>query len=256
MADIREEDFTRMQAQIIELRTANYDTEVKYQRQNNELEQLREKHSQVEKELEKSNKIIQKSKNRKEYALLLEENEGLQHQLRDHEEDFKLQNKTLLEEVTRIEDENKKLLDDIKNLKSGKEGDSTSTHESELRRLKAENAVLQKSLKSTQALHEAELQKSNGKDNLQTPAVSREPDADGEIPDTLKTGGDAVTTTDNGIQGQQLTLNEILDEFAQQINLTFETFCNDFELQCKRSEGQEGESVDNDESDAKSGDTN
>ena len=112
------------------------------------------------------------------------------------------------------------------------------------------------SITATQALHEAELKKSNDKENLQTPAVSREPDVDGEIPDTLKTGGGTNTTTDNGIQGQQLTLNEILDEFAQQINLTFEEFCNDFELQCKRPEGQEGESVDNDESDAKSGDTN
>ena len=46
-----------------------------------------------------------------------------------------------------IEDENKKLLEEIKNLKAGKEGDGTSTHEAELRRLKAENAVLQKSLK-------------------------------------------------------------------------------------------------------------
>ena len=255
MADIREEDFNRMQAQIIELRTANYDTEVKYQRQNNELEQLREKCAQIEKELEKSNKIVQKSKNRKEYALLLEENEGLQHRLRDHEEDFKLQNKTLLEEVTRIEDENKKLLEEIKILKAGKEGDGGSVHEAELRRLKAENAVLQKSLKSTQALLEADVQKSNDRENLPTPNVSKQTDVDGQVSDTLNAdeGANAAANNENK---QQLTLNDILNELTQQISLTFELFCNEFELRCKKSEGHEGGSVGNDVLDATSEDRN
>ncbi|XP_028408032.1 GRIP1-associated protein 1-like [Dendronephthya gigantea] len=250
MADIREEDFTRMQAQIIELRTANYDTEVKYQRQNNELEQLREKCSQIERELEKSSKIIQKSKNKKEYALLLEENESLQHQLRDHEEDFKLQNKTLLEEVTRVEDENKKLIEEVKNLKSGKEGDAFSSHEAELRRLKAENAVLQKSLKSTQASFEAEPQNVIDGENLQT-AVSKQPNAD----DDGQSTGENLTT-EKAVQDPQSILNEIIDEFTKQINLTFETFFHDFGLKCKTTEEQDVQSPDNNGSETTLGDNN
>lgn len=39
------------------------------------------------------------------------------------------------------------MIEEVKNLKSGKEGDGLPSHEAELRRLKAENAVLQKSLK-------------------------------------------------------------------------------------------------------------
>ena len=58
------------------------------------------------------------------------------------------------------------------------------------------------------------------------------------------------------MQKEQFTLDEILDEFAKQINLTFETFCNDFELQCQKTDGEEGGSVDKDLLDATPGDSN
>ena len=47
-------------------------------------------------------KSIQRSKKAKEYQLLVEENEGLLTRLHTQEEDFKLQNKTLLDEIANV----------------------------------------------------------------------------------------------------------------------------------------------------------
>jgi predicted transcriptional regulator len=103
---------------------------------------------------------------------------------------------------------------------------------------------------ATQALLETEVQKSNDKENLQSSATSKQTDENGELPDALNTGEEANATTDNE-SDQEITLKDILDEFTQQINLTFETFCNE-KVQCKSSDGQDG----SDEHDATSGDTN
>ncbi|PFX21337.1 GRIP1-associated protein 1 [Stylophora pistillata] len=93
---LSDEEFTRMQTQLIELRTLNYELESNCQRQQTELGQLQEKYLSQEKELQKANK---------EYAVLLEENENLQRQFQAQEENFKLQNQTLLEEISKRHEE-------------------------------------------------------------------------------------------------------------------------------------------------------
>ena len=47
---------------------------------------------------------IQRSKKTKEFQLLAEENESLQQRLHTQEEDFKLQNKTLMDELAKVVD--------------------------------------------------------------------------------------------------------------------------------------------------------
>ncbi|KAK2550953.1 GRIP1-associated protein 1 [Acropora cervicornis] len=145
-SSLSDEEFSRMQAQLIELRTVNYELDVNCQRQQSELDQLQEKYTNQEKELQKQYKIINKSKNRKEYAILLEENEKLQGQFQAQEDNFKLQNQTLLEEITKKQVETK----------GGSQADPGA--DSEIRRLRAENAAFQKSLTSCQQRYEAELQ--------------------------------------------------------------------------------------------------
>ena len=98
---------------------------------------------------------------------------------------------------------------------------------------------------------EADVQKSNDNEKLQTPNASKQTDEDGEVSDILNTeeGANAAVNNENK---QQITLSDILDELTQQISLTFELFCNEFELQCKESEGPEDGSVGNDVLDATS----
>ncbi|KAJ7379419.1 regulation of modification of synaptic structure [Desmophyllum pertusum] len=150
---LSDEEFTRMQTQLIELRTLNYELEANCQRHQAEIDQLQEKYGNQEKELQKANKIINKSKNRKEYAVLLEENENLQRQFQAQEENFKLQNQTLLEEISKLNDDNEKLQKQV----TAKDGGQDSGTDAETRRLRAENAALQKSLTNSQQRHEEEL---------------------------------------------------------------------------------------------------
>lgn len=93
---------------------------------------------------------------------------------------------------------------------------------------------------ATQALNEAEVQKTRNEDSLKTPA---EPHEDGQSHDTRSTEGVINTKTDEEISQQ--TFDKVLDEFTQTIAQTFETFCNDFELQRNKSGEPEEESVDN-----------
>ncbi|XP_068714216.1 GRIP1-associated protein 1-like [Montipora foliosa] len=153
-SSLSDEEFTRMQAQLIELRTLNYELGANCQRQQTELDQLQEKYITQEKELQKQYKIINKGKNRKEYAILLEEKENLQGQFQAQEENFKLQNQTLLEEITKLNNENEKLQKQV----AGKDGaQSDPGADMEIRRLRAENAAFQKSLTNCQQRYEAEL---------------------------------------------------------------------------------------------------
>ena len=90
-------------------------------------------------------------------------------------------------------------------------------------------------------MHEAELQKLTDKDNVQK---SGQPDEDGEISATQKADGDSHPTTGNGTEEKPRTLKEILDEFTKEINSTFETFCNGFNLQSKNTEEEQVECMD------------
>ncbi|XP_065909551.1 GRIP1-associated protein 1-like isoform X2 [Dysidea avara] len=139
---IGEEEFQRLQTQLIELRTANYQLKENNAKQNAELNQLQETLSSQTRELERANKALQKSKKAKEVSGLLEDNENLQKKIEAQENDFKLQNKTMMEEISQLTDQLKQATVAHEVVKN--------TENNDYRRLQAENAALKKSLESSQ----------------------------------------------------------------------------------------------------------
>jgi cytochrome c556 len=125
-----------LQTQLIELRTKNYELQEQKTKRDAEYQQLLDKYQSTNKELEKASKNLQKSKKAKEFQLLVEENESLQKRLYQQEEDFKLQNKTLMDEIGKVYEEREHLKKSARNEKDSPE----------LNRLKVENSTLQKSL--------------------------------------------------------------------------------------------------------------
>eukprot|EP00111_Clytia_hemisphaerica_P013819 TCONS_00040669-protein len=96
---LSDEDFNRLQNQLIELRTQNYELGNKVKKLETENAGLNEKHTVQEKEITKLQRLskfpgfqaITKSKSKKDIAELMEENERLSQQMQRHEDDFKLQ---------------------------------------------------------------------------------------------------------------------------------------------------------------------
>ena len=99
----------------------------------------------------------------------------------------------------------------------------------------------------------AGLQKLVDKDSPQKPS---EPDEDGESSATQETGEDASPITDDETGDKHRTMNEILDEFTEEINVTFETFWNDVERESKNIEVEDGECMDGEVSRGTSEDQN
>jgi hypothetical protein len=56
----------------------------------------------IEKELGNAQKVISKSKKVQQVQQVVKDNESLQYQLRNQEEEFRLQNQTLLEELSKV----------------------------------------------------------------------------------------------------------------------------------------------------------
>ncbi|XP_019851975.1 PREDICTED: GRIP1-associated protein 1-like [Amphimedon queenslandica] len=166
---IDQEEFTRLQTQLIELRTKNYELKEEQSKKDAEYKQLLSSNQQLNKELEKANKSIQRSKKAKEYQLLSEENEVLQKRLHTQEEDFKLQNTTLMNELAKVCEE-KEVLKKGGGAGGVASGDRGSSQE--LTHLQAENKALQKSLQTLQ-----EQLQSAGREGEQT---------EGEEPSTIK----------------------------------------------------------------------
>jgi len=149
---ISADEFTRLQTQLIELRTQNYEIAEKYRKTKDENNSLQERVESKEKELQKYNKLMKlpgfqaftKNKGKKSYNEVVEENERLALQMQRHEEDFNLQNKTLLEEVSRLSAERDEIENELKKLKDTRHHQHDESDE--LRRIKVENTVLHKKL--------------------------------------------------------------------------------------------------------------
>ncbi|XP_063289233.1 GRIP1-associated protein 1 isoform X2 [Pelobates fuscus] len=99
---LSEEEFQRMQAQLLELRTQNYQLSDNLRKNTQELSSLRQKHGTLEREFVKSQKALSKSKKAQEVEALLGENEMLQGKLQSQEDDFRLQNSTLMQELSKL----------------------------------------------------------------------------------------------------------------------------------------------------------
>ena len=60
------------------------------------------KNNVYEKELTNANKVIAKSKKAQEVQQLFKDNDSLQRKLQSQEEEFRLQNQTLLQELSKV----------------------------------------------------------------------------------------------------------------------------------------------------------
>ncbi|XP_059691299.1 GRIP1-associated protein 1 [Gavia stellata] len=110
------EEFQRMQAQLLELRTENYRLSDELRKNGAELSGLRQRVQVLDKDLAKANKALSKSKKAQEVEALLGETRMLQGKLQSQEDDFRLQNSTLLRELAKLcaqieglEEENQRL---------------------------------------------------------------------------------------------------------------------------------------------------
>ncbi|XP_004465058.1 GRIP1-associated protein 1 isoform X6 [Dasypus novemcinctus] len=165
---LSEEEFQRMQAQLLELRTNNYQLSDELRKNGVELTSLRQRVTYLDKELTKAQKALSKSKKAQEVEVLLSENEMLQAKLHSQEEDFRLQNSTLMAEFSKLCSQMEQLEQENQQLKDGTAqagaAQSGSLVDGELLRLQAENTALQKNV--------AALQERYGKEARRSPAAS------------------------------------------------------------------------------------
>uniref|UniRef100_A0A994J772 GRIP1 associated protein 1 n=1 Tax=Homo sapiens TaxID=9606 RepID=A0A994J772_HUMAN len=118
---LSEEEFQRMQAQLLELRTNNYQLSDELRKNGVELTSLRQKVAYLDKEFSKAQKALSKSKKAQEVEVLLSENEMLQAKLHSQEEDFRLQNSTLMAEFSKLSEKLKKKQESFCRLQTEKE---------------------------------------------------------------------------------------------------------------------------------------
>ena len=88
------------QETLLELKTRNYTLEDQARKQRSALGDATARVSVLQQELTKAKKAIDKSKKITEVQSILNENENLQRKLMSQEDDFRLQNQTLLNELT------------------------------------------------------------------------------------------------------------------------------------------------------------
>ncbi|XP_065715677.1 GRIP1-associated protein 1 [Patagioenas fasciata] len=96
------EEFQRLQGQLLELRTENYRLADELRKSGAELSGLRQRVQALDKDLAKANKALSKSKKAQEVEALLGETRMLQGKLQSQEDDFRLQNSTLLRELAKL----------------------------------------------------------------------------------------------------------------------------------------------------------
>uniref|UniRef100_G1TA80 GRIP1 associated protein 1 n=1 Tax=Oryctolagus cuniculus TaxID=9986 RepID=G1TA80_RABIT len=162
---LSEEEFQRMQAQLLELRTNNYQLSDELRKNGVELASLRQKVAYLDKEFSKAQKALSKSKKAQEVEVLLSENEMLQAKLHSQEEDFRLQNSTLMAEFSKLCSQLEQLERENQKLKDGSAGAVAAQVEphvdGELLRLQAENTALQKNVAALQERYEKEAGKTS-----------------------------------------------------------------------------------------------
>uniref|UniRef100_U3FCJ7 GRIP1-associated protein 1 n=2 Tax=Micrurus TaxID=8634 RepID=U3FCJ7_MICFL len=160
---LSEEEFERMQAQLLELRTQNYQLSDELRKNTTELNGLRQRVSYLDKEFAKAQKALNKSKKAQEMDALLSKNEMLQGKLHSQEDDFRLQNSTLMQELSKLCSQIEQLEKDNQILREGKTAVASegafpaSPVDGELLRLQAENSALQKNMAALQERYEKEV---------------------------------------------------------------------------------------------------
>ncbi|XP_071021314.1 GRIP1-associated protein 1-like isoform X3 [Oncorhynchus clarkii lewisi] len=177
---LSEEEFHRMQAHLLELRTQNYQLSDDLRKNTAELVAVRQKSVTLEKDYIKAQKALNKSKKAQEVDALLSENEMLQGKLHSQEDDFRLQNSTLMQELSKLCTQIEELEHENKDLKDGKvfqaesSSPTSSSVDGELLRLQAENAALQKKMTALQERSESAIKSQRGVDVSDTNASKME----------------------------------------------------------------------------------
>ncbi|XP_028307953.1 GRIP1-associated protein 1 isoform X3 [Gouania willdenowi] len=150
---LSEEEFHRMQAQLLELRTQNYQLSDDLRKNSAELTSVRQRNVVLERDFLKQQKALNKSKKAQEVEALLSENEMLQGKLHSQEEDFRLQNSTLMAELSKLCTQIEQLEQENQGLKEGGGASASIPTDAEMLRLQAENSTLQSKVKALQELH-------------------------------------------------------------------------------------------------------
>ncbi|CAB1424113.1 unnamed protein product [Pleuronectes platessa] len=171
---LSEEEFHRMQAQLLELRTQNYQLSDDLRKNTTELNAVRQKNVVLERDFVKAQKALNKSKKAQEVEALLSENEMLQGKLHSQEEDFRLQNSTLMTELSKLCTQIEQLEQENQELKEGGGGSANTAPpnpascpvDGELLRLQAENSTLQKKMKALQERYDKELPQRQGSQSV------------------------------------------------------------------------------------------
>ncbi|KAF6019328.1 GRIPAP1 [Bugula neritina] len=161
---LSEEEFHRLQLQLIELRTENYQLTDKCKKHENELSSLNIQYVNLDKEFQRASKAVNKSKKAKEFELLIQENESFQRKLQSQEEDFRIQNETLMQELGTLISKNEELEKAVINQdavdspsKPTPLEEDTSELKEEVTRLRAENTALQTNIGEIKTKFENEL---------------------------------------------------------------------------------------------------
>ncbi|XP_049608746.1 GRIP1-associated protein 1 isoform X5 [Syngnathus scovelli] len=216
---LSEEEFHRMQAQLLELRTHNYQLSDELRKNSAELTTLRQKNVVLERDFVKAQKALNKSKRAQEVEALLSENEMLQGKLHSQEEDFRLQNSTLMAELSKLcmqieqlEQENQRLKE-VEGVAASQPLPNTTSSpaDEELLRLQAENAALLKKVRALQEHCNAEQPRSVLSDGDQnaTSLKDRSVGANG-VPDVNSKGEEPASEGDNTTaQMEQTQLHEL-----------------------------------------------
>ncbi|XP_059379222.1 GRIP1-associated protein 1-like isoform X4 [Carassius carassius] len=226
---LSEEEFHRMQAQLLELRTQNYQLSDDLRKNTAELNSVRQKTSNLEKDYVKAQKALNKSKKAQEVDALLNENKMLQGKLHSQEDDFRLQNSTLMQELSKLCSQIEQLELENRRLREGQGlEEPASSHTSgpvdaELLRLQAENSALQKKLKALQEHADV----NDGKAALIDGSAGTngvQPDASGHSDDPSAPGNDQIDQAE--VQSIKLELRDNeLSEVALKLQTEMEEKC-------------------------------
>uniref|UniRef100_A0A3Q1B330 GRIP1 associated protein 1 n=1 Tax=Amphiprion ocellaris TaxID=80972 RepID=A0A3Q1B330_AMPOC len=154
---ISEAETSQNFAQLLELRTQNYQLSDDLRKNSAELNSVRQKNVVLERDFIKAQKsfLTAAGCSLQEVEALLSENEMLQGKLHSQEEDFRLQNSTLMTELSKLCTQIEQLEQENQGLKEGggasaaspPPNPASSPVDGELLRLQAENSTLQKKMK-------------------------------------------------------------------------------------------------------------
>jgi len=156
---LSDEEFLRIQENLLDLKTKNFNLEETGRKQRSALGDATARVKVLEQELAKTQRTIDKSKKITEVHKVLQENDNLQRKLYSQEEDFRVQNQTLMQELANLVTTNEKLEGNIKDLTEGSENrgekeilnESSDLHQS-IKALREENLDLKAALEKKNEL--------------------------------------------------------------------------------------------------------